>query len=205
VYREDERMTDWEQRYQRGDTPWDKGDPAPPLLELIQKKGTSVFGEGVVWVPGCGVGHDVRALARVGVQAWGVDLAQTAIERASAHPQVAEESFLIGDFLDAGWVASHQASAIWEHTCFCAIHPSRRDDYAASAARLLPSGGLLAGVFYLRPYDPGESNDGPPFGAEPDEIEAYFSPWFELEDSWIPEQAYPGREGREWLALFRRR
>ncbi len=198
-------MTDWEQRYQAGETPWDKGYPAPPLLELIERKGCSIFGDGVVWVPGCGAGHDVRALARMGLRAAGVDLAPSAIERAASHPAVGGESFLLGDFLDADWVASHRASAIWEHTCFCAIPPSRRKDYALSAARLLPVGAVLAGVFFIRPYDPGEDESGPPFGAEPGEIEDCFAPWFEREDAWVPQQAYPGREGREWLALFRRR
>jgi hypothetical protein len=51
---------DWEQRYETGDTPWEKGAPAPPLLEWLESRG-SIRGD--ILVPGCGSGHDVRAIA----------------------------------------------------------------------------------------------------------------------------------------------
>ncbi|MFN5868275.1 MAG: thiopurine S-methyltransferase, partial [Akkermansiaceae bacterium] len=51
-------MTDWNQRYELGDTPWEKGHAAPPLLELLEKMDPSIWGEGAVLVPGCGTGHD---------------------------------------------------------------------------------------------------------------------------------------------------
>ncbi len=199
-------MTDWEARYRAGDTPWDKGEAAPPLHELFARKGVSVFGEGVVLVPGCGAGHDVRALAAAGHRAVGLDIAPSAIRLAESLAAVAEESYLLADFLEAAEsLRALRPSAIWEHTCFCAIDPSRRRDYAAAAAALLESGGLLAAVFFLTPFDPGESAQGPPHGASIDEIDDCFQPWFDREDAWIPEHAYPGREGREWLVLFRRK
>ena len=54
-----ERM-DWDRRYQIGDIPWEKGAPAPPLLEWLQACGPL---HGNILVPGCGYGHDVRAIA----------------------------------------------------------------------------------------------------------------------------------------------
>jgi hypothetical protein len=38
-----------------------------------------------------------------------------------------------------------------------------------------------------------------------EELDSVFSPWFERETAWVPEAAYPGREGREWLAVYRRK
>ena len=197
-------MTDWQQRYLDGDTPWDKGEASPPLGELIERMGVELFGDGEVWVPGCGVGHDVRLLASHGLNVLGLDLAPAAIEAAISKPRVSSERFKIMDFLDPAQVAGRSAGAIWEHTCFCAIDPMHRDEYAHSAAEVLPPGRVLAGVFFLTPFDPGEEAVGPPFGSSIEEIDACFAPWFERVEAWAPKAAYPGREGREWLAVYRR-
>ena len=61
---------DWEERYESGDTPWEKGAPAPPLLEWLDSRG-SIRGD--VLVPGCGSGYDVRAIAAASPKArWGL-------------------------------------------------------------------------------------------------------------------------------------
>jgi hypothetical protein len=39
-------------------------------------------------------------------------------------------------------------------------------------AEILPVGGHLVGVFFLTPWDPGETEKGPPFAASREEIEA---------------------------------
>jgi methyl halide transferase len=198
-------MTDWDERYRTGDTPWDKGAAAPPLLELLDRLGTDIFGSGTVLVPGCGLGYDVRALAGKGIRAIGLDISQEAMQRAGVFPLVGEESYELGDFLDPNWRKGRKYGAIWEHTCFCAIDPSRRSDYAEAAAEVLEDGGLLAGVFYLNPFGAGERAIGPPFGTSVEELEKLFSPCFEKVGSWVPERAYPGREGKEWIGIFRKR
>ncbi len=197
-------MTNWEMRYQAGETPWDKGQAAPPLLELLGKIESTAWGVGPVVVPGCGTGHDVRALTALGVPVLGVDLSPTAVSLARDFPQVAGENYELGNFLDPEWRAGRQFSAVWEHTCFCAIDPAERGNYAKAVAACLPVGGLLAGVFFLTPYDPGEDKEGPPFPVTIEELGQWFSPWFVRESSWVPQMAYPGREGREWLGLFRK-
>jgi SAM-dependent methyltransferase len=174
------------------------------LLELIDGWGSAVWRGGPVLVPGCGTGHDVRALADFGVPTHGLDLSETAVKRARSFPCADAASYEVGDFLDPAWRAGRSFAAIWEHTCFCAIHPCRRADYARAAAEVLPAGGFLAGVFYLRPFDPGESGQGPPFGVSVEELEKTFLPWFERVDGRVPRRAYPGREGREWLGVFRK-
>jgi len=198
------RMTDWDERYRIGDTPWEKGAPAPPLLELLDRLPPESWGGGPVLVPGCGTGHDVRALAETGLVVVGVDISTMAVERARAVPAVDGESYELGDFLDPAWRAGRNFSAVWEHTCFCAIDPAQRPAYSEAVADLLEEGGLLAGVFFLTPHDPGEESAGPPFATSIAEVEERFSPWFERIDGWVPERAYPGREGREWIGLFRK-
>jgi len=47
--------------------------------------------------------------------------------------------------------------------------------------------------------------EAPPFAASREEIISLFAPWFDLRKDRVPARAYPGREGREWLAIFGRR
>jgi SAM-dependent methyltransferase len=195
-------MTDWENRYQTGDMPWEKGQASPPLLELLGRP--VAWGKGPVLVPGCGYGHDVRALGELGIPVVGVDISPTAVERAREFARTGMETYELGDFLDPEWRVGREFSAIWEHTCFCAIDPVDRKRYAEAAAGCLAVGGLLAGVFFLTPFDPHEEAVGPPFGVSVEELDAWFSPWFERLEGWVPQAAYPGRAGREWIGLFRK-
>jgi SAM-dependent methyltransferase len=198
-------MKNWEASYQAGETPWDHGSAAPPLLELLDERGAALWLGGPVLVPGCGTGHDVRALAAFGIPALGLDLSSTAVERARSLSSNDLASYEVGDFLDPAWRKGRSSSAIWEHTCFCAILPGQRVAYAEAVAALLPPGGILAGVFYLTPHDPGEDDEGgPPFKTSVEELDETFAPWFERIDGRVPQRAYPGREGREWIGIFRR-
>ena len=198
---------DWEQHYQEGNTPWDKGAPAPGLLDYLRDVNPAVRGK--VIVPGCGLGHDVRALAasKGRPQVLGLDVSESAIAAARSVPAAAEESYAMGDWFDlnADWIGAFDW--VWEHTCFCAIDPDRRSAYVESAHAALCPGGNLLGVFYLDPYDdehrPGE---GPPHGVEEEELEQYFagSGRFAIEEKWRPVAAYPGREGLELMMRLRR-
>jgi methyl halide transferase len=197
-------MTDWNQRYLLGDTPWEKGFAAPPLMELLERCPLSIWGSNTILVPGCGTGHDVRALASKGMKIHGIDIAPEAITRANAQHAVNEETYELADFLNPSWCCGKSFSAIWEHTCFCAIPPSLRLPYAQACAQLLPPGTHLIGVFFLTPNDPGEEDQGPPYNTSIKELDDRFAPWFDRIESWIPQCAYPGREGREWTAIYRR-
>jgi len=191
-------MTDWEARYQTDDTPWEKGAPAPPLLEWLARHEL----RGRVLVPGCGSGHDVRELARAGADPVGIDIAPSAIQRADTHPRVGEERYEVADLFA---LPGHLIGAfdwVFEHTCFCAIDPVRRSDYVAGVVAALKSHGRLLAVFYI---DPGHDEDGPPFRVTREEIERHFDGHFEMITAYVPGIAYPGREGRELVCVLRRR
>ncbi len=188
---------DWNIRYAEGDTPWDKGHAHPVLREPLVRG----MLEGRVLVPGCGTGHDVRELARGGLEVTGLDVAPLAIERAHEHPPVARETYVRGDLF--GLPASFRGAfdGVFEHTCFCAIDPVRRADYAQAIASVLRSGGRLLAVFYAEPDNDGE---GPPFGCTPRELDALFKDGFRLLEERRVFPTFAGREDRELLRLFER-
>ena len=199
-------MTDWEDQYRRGETPWDKGAPAPPLVDFLAR--ASLHGD--ILVPGCGLGHDVRALASQPMppgetRVLGVDVSSAAIRAAEAVPPAGEESYRVGDLFALPAEIVGAFDWVVEHTCFCAIDPARRSDYVRAVHAALRPGGRLLAIFYLNPHDPGEDRTGPPFESNVAELDELFSPWFTRLEEYRPARSYPGREGRELVRLLEKK
>jgi SAM-dependent methyltransferase len=197
---------DWEKRYRAGDTPWEKGAPAPPLLEWLGSRGAM---QGGVLVPGCGLGHDVRAIAAASPTApvVGLDAAASALDRARQFALAGHETYELADIFDLPVELTNRFQWVFEHTCFCAIEPGRRLEYVHGVLRALQPGGTLLAIFFLDPWDPGEAPEGggPPFAVTGKELDELFGRDFDLIDEWKPRAAYPGREGREIGRLLRKR
>lgn len=192
-------FTDWESRYKIGDMPWEKGAPSPGLVEYLENNPRP---EGRILVPGCGMGHDVRALSSGANEVIGMDIAPSAIEGAGAFPKVGHERFVLGNFFELPAEFCGAFNWVWEHTCFCAIDPSMRVRYAQSVAEALVPGGHYLAIFYL---DPDNDDEGPPFGVTDAELDAFFLKDFDLLREWRPSRSYPGREGRELMWLLQKR
>ena len=196
----------WEQRYRTGDTPWEKGGPSPPLLEWIAHRGPL---RGNILVPGCGSGHDVRAIAAASqsAQVVGMDIAPSALHQARQFSIAGHETYQLANLFDLPAVLIGRFEWVFEHTCFCAIDPQLRPDYVSAIMHaLLPKGFLLA-IFYLNPWDPGEAPEegGPPFGVTREELDQLFAAHFDLVEELRPSVAFPGREGHEIIRLLRKR
>lgn len=189
--------TDWEAQYQKGETPWEKGAPSPGLVDYLAEHPV----RGRVLVPGCGFGHDVRALAGAAEEVVGIDIAPAAIAGAERYPRVGAERYELADFLNLPRHFRAAFDCVWEHTCFCAIDPPLRAAYVDAVGRALKAHGTLLAIFYL---DPGHDSpgEGPPFEVSVAELDRLFFPRFELVREWLPARAYPGREGREWMRLL---
>lgn len=186
----------WEQRYQAGDMPWEKGAPSPGLVDFVAAHSQLV--RGTVAVPGCGTGHDVRAWASAGFQAHGFDIAPSAIracEQKSADLKNVQYRLL--DFLrDA---PPMRFDWLFEHTLYCAIDPAERAAYAEAVPRWLKKDGQFLAVHYLIP-----DTDGPPFGTTREEVVQRFSPNFTLIEEWVP-RSYPNRTGLERMFWWKRK
>ena len=189
--------TEWEARYQSGDTPWEKGEPSPGLVDFLAAH--PGLPRAAVCVPGCGTGHDVRVWAQAGFSAFGFDLAPSAIrlaEEKTASMGV-EAKFTQSDFLADK--PAQRFDWIFEHTLFCAINPTQRSDYEQAVLRWLKPDGQFLAVHYLIP-----DKDGPPFGVTREEVLAQFSPHFNLLEEWVP-RSYPNRTGLELMLWWRRK
>src|SRR4030095_9507883 len=192
-------QTDWENAYQRRETPWEKGKPHPGLVDFLAENEPLV---GRIFVPGCGSGQDVRALTAPHNRVLGVDLAPFAIAKAKARPKIAQEEYLLADLFALPGTLDGQCDWACEHTCFCAIDPARRSEYVATIVRLLKPGGRLLAIFFI---NPDHDEEGPPYRVSPAELEEFFGASFSLGKEWVPARTHPGREDRELMRVLRRR
>ena len=191
------KETDWQERYQTEDTPWDKGEPAPGLVDWL--KAQTLDPETRVLVPGCGRGHDASAWAKAGFDTTGMDLAEIALSNArEKYESLPNLAFFPGNFLDEK--PQEPYDLIFEHTLYCAIDPARREDYAKSLPNWLKPGGYFLAIHFIFPLD----EEGPPFGASKDEIINRFQTNFTLRDDWKPRH-FEGRKNEEWMFLWQRK
>src|SRR5215831_8594696 len=94
-------MEYWEERYQTKDMPWEKGAPSPGLVDFLAAH--PELPRKTVAVPGCGTGHDVLSWALAGFQAFGFDIAPSAVQLSRKRAQEAKvkATFRRVDFLGA--------------------------------------------------------------------------------------------------------
>ena len=188
----------WTELYARGGDGWELREPAPPLVDFVERTPPP---RGRVAVPGCGRGHDVRFLARHGYDAVGFDFSPPAVAaaRALARAEGVAAEFLERDIFSLPRDFTNAFDGVWEYTCFCAIDPARRAEYVRTMATILRPGGWLLACFYpLR-----RRAAGPPFAVAPSEVRRRFAPAFRLERGLLP-RSVRLRQSQEWLVLFRR-
>ncbi|MEO6872285.1 MAG: methyltransferase domain-containing protein [Chthoniobacterales bacterium] len=193
-------QTDWQGLYESRETPWEKGLPHPALVDFLATDGPIA---GRICVPGCGSGNDVRALSTLENRVLGIDFAPLALEKARSHERVGNEEYLLADLFALPPEFDRKFDVVFEHTCFCAIDPARRAEYAEAIVRLVKPGGQFIAIFFPNPdLDDGEK--GPPFPVSVDELAKTFGRCFTLEREWVPQRTHPGREGRELMRVLKR-
>lgn len=184
----------WQSRYDEGVLPWDLAGPSPHFVALAQNEPTLFRGKWLV--PGAGRGHDAAFIASLGADVLAIDYASGA--KSSAAKLYADLNFIEADIfkLDASY--HDQFDGVLEHTCFCAINPKYRRDYALMASQVLKPDGQLLGVFWEH-GDP----DGPPFSTTQEEIRSVFEPYFK-EIQIVPTlHNAASRSGQEYLVRMR--
>jgi hypothetical protein len=109
----------------------------------------------------------------------------------------------VGDFF--AYDPTRPFDFAWDYTFFCALDPEQRKPWARVMARLVKPAGLLGTLLF--PYaDPIPSDaSGPPWPVNTDLVLGLVADRFELLEVIEAEHTHPGREGKERLALWRRR
>lgn len=180
----------WQQRFESGQTPWDRGAVNPQLLRWLE---SGLLAPCRILVPGCGSGHEVAELASRGFEVVGLDYAAAAVERARARlatlePGVRARAGVVhADALE--WQPERPFDAIYEQTCLCALYPDHWGAYAGQLHRWLAPGGRLFALFVQIPR-PGAAEgliQGPPYHCDIHGMRALFPA-----DRWDwPKPPYP--------------
>lgn len=189
----------WDENYEQGTAGWDLGGPTPVFQRLLS---SGKFVPGRMIVLGAGRGHDAREFARHGFQVTAVDFSSQAVSEMHrfATPEAPVE-ILQHDIFTLPNTLNHSFDYVLEYTCFCAIDPKRRAEYAHLVARLLKPNGIYIDLAY--PLDGRKG--GPPFAFTASEILGLFQArGFKLISREKPADSIPRRRGSEELFIFQK-
>ena len=189
----------WEADYQRGTDGWDLSGPTPVFKRLAS---SSRFRPGRMIVLGAGRGYDAREFSRQGFNVTAVDFSPSAVEQmhALADPQ-APIQVLQQDLFTLPQELNGSFDYVLEYTCYCAIDPKRRDEYADLVNRLLKPNGIYIDLAFPLDRRPG----GPPYAVRESEIfDLFLNRGFKLISREKPEDSVKPRRHAEELFIFQK-
>ncbi|KHD88652.1 MAG: hypothetical protein OM95_07550 [Bdellovibrio sp. ArHS] len=186
-----EKETYWSNIYKEEVNPgWNLGEPAEALKDMLPRL---KIARSRILVLGCGEGHDAAFFATAGHFVTAVDISPEAIERAKKnYGHLSNLTFLEADLFKLPRDFDQAFDVVFEHTCYCAINPAKRQDLVKVWNRVLVSGGHLMGVFFTF-----EKRQGPPYGGTEWELRQ------RLKSSYHPifwgrwQKSVPRRQGKE--------
>jgi len=189
----------WERDYQRGTDGWDLGGPTPVFQRLASSKRLKA---GRMIVLGAGRGHDAREFSRHGFDVTAVDFSSYVVEQmhklADPHAPI---KILQHDIFNLPPELNNSFDYVLEYTCFCAIDPKRRTEYADLVRRLLKEDGLYIDLAF--PLD--QRKGGPPYAVAATEIlDLFLNRGFILLSREKPADSVRQRRHAEELFIFQK-
>ena len=176
----------WCKRFGEGVTPWDAGKVPDAFADFISRQPLPLN----TLIPGCGSAWEAAHLADIGWQVTALDFSPAAIEKAREILGSAPVDLVCADFFT--FVPARPIGLIYERAFLCALPRKLWDDWSRRIAELLPSGGILAGFFFVC-----EQPKGPPFGILPDQLTELLAPNFTLLEDAPVSDSIPVFAGRE--------
>ncbi len=155
----------WEDRFQEGNTPWEREGLNPAFLAW---RNSGALSPCRILVPGAGRSPEPAALLQAGFDVVTLDLADSAV--AVQGERLGPSRALQGDV--TSWTPDAPFDAVYDQTCLCALPPDLWPAYAARLRDWLRPGGQLFILFMQTTRDPG-----PPFNCPLPAMRALFADW----------------------------
>lgn len=189
----------WQQRYEKDSIGWDMGEVSPPLKAYIDQLPASAKDQAIL-VPGAGNAYEVGYLhEQVFTNVTLVDFALAPIEAfAKRYPDFPAEHLICADFFNLS-PEQYQFDLVFEQTFFCAINPSRRDEYVQQMSALLKPDGKLIGLLFDKDFGRNE----PPFAGTKEEYQQRFERHFKIDVMEPSYNSHPARQGSELFIQMR--
>jgi SAM-dependent methyltransferase len=184
----------WDERFERGFTPWDRGGVPNALRDFVARTGSPLR----TLIPGCGTGYELAFLSDAGWIATAIDFSPAAVALAKAAVGQWGGRVVEADFF--AWEPSQPLQMIYERAFLCALPRAMWPRLAARYAALLPPGAVLAGFFFF-----DDAAKGPPFGVSVEQLDALLSPHFVRIDDQAVDDSIPVFAGKERWQVWQRR
>jgi hypothetical protein len=184
----------WDERFERGFTPWDRGGVPQALRDFVARSGKPL----VTLIPGCGAAYELAFLSEQGWDATAIDFSPAAVARAKAGLGQWADRVVQADFFD--YAPARPLDLIYERAFLCALPRAMWPQVAARWAELLAPGAKLAGFFFF-----DDAPKGPPFGIGRAALDALLTPYFDcIEDDAVAD-SIPVFAGKERWMVWQRR
>ena len=109
----------WDERFERGFTPWDKGGAPAQLREFVAKSQPAS-----VLIPGCGAAYELVYFSEAGWAATAIDFSPAAVTMARETVGQWSDRVLEADFF--AYEPAPGLAVIYERAFLCALPPSMR-------------------------------------------------------------------------------
>lgn len=181
----------WTQVYVEEKNPgWDLNAPAAVLQDMLPRL---KLPKSRVLVLGSGFGHDAAFFAQHGHAVTAVDFSAEAIEGARArYPNLTDIQWHQGDLFNLPENFREGFDIVFEHTCFCAIEPKRREEMVQVWKQCLVEGGHLMAVLFSM-----FKRQGPPYGSTEWEVRRLLEKHFQFLFWGRWRKSISPRQGRE--------
>ena len=184
----------WDERFERGFTPWDRGGVPQALRDFVAGSATPL----ATLIPGCGAAYELAFLSEQGWDAVAIDFSPAAVAKAKAGLGQWADNVVQADFF--GYQPFSQLELVYERAFLCALPKIMWPRVAARWADLLAPGGLLAGFFFF-----DDEAKGPPFGIARAALDVLLDPFFACIEDAAVSDSIAVFDGKERWMVWRRR
>ncbi|CUI06971.1 methyltransferase [Massilia antarctica] len=183
----------WDERFERGFTPWDRGGVPAALRDFVSRSGRPLR----TLIPGCGAAYELAYLSDAGWDATAIDFSPAAVAAARAAVGPWSERVREADFF--AFAPTLPVDLMYERAFLCALPRAMWPQVAARWADLLAPGALLAGFFFF-----DDAPKGPPFGIARDQLDALLTPAFRCVEDAAVEDSIAVFAGKERWMVWQR-